>query len=217
MTYAELVQKIRDYTEVDSTVLSDTIINGFIENAEFRVLREVDSDSNRSFKTAQLVASQRYIDVPEDCLVVRSAQIVDSDGVASADNREFLEYKDTNFMSEYNPTDATGVPKYYSYWDEDTLVFAPVPNAQYTIQINYVLKPAALTATNTTTYLSLNFPNGLLYACLVEAYGFLKGPQDLLQLYEQKYKQVVEGFSIEQMGRRRRDEYQMGPPRLQKQ
>jgi len=217
MTYAELVQKIRDYTEVDSTVLSDTIINGFIENAEFRVLREVDSDSNRSFKTAQLVASQRYIDVPSDCLVVRSAQIVDSDGVASADNREFLEYKDTNFMSEYNPTDATGVPKYYSYWDEDTLVFAPVPNAQYTIQINYVLKPAALTATNTTTYLSLNFPNGLLYACLVEAYGFLKGPQDLLQLYEQKYKQVVEGFSIEQMGRRRRDEYQMGPPRLQKQ
>ena len=217
MTYAELVQKIRDYTEVDSTVLSDTIINGFIENAEFRVLREVDSDSNRSFKTAQLVASQRYIDVPADCLVVRSAQIVDSDGVASADNREFLEYKDTNFMSEYNPTDATGVPKYYSYWDEDTLVFAPVPDAAYTIQINYVLKPAALTATNTTTYLSLNFPNGLLYACLVEAYGFLKGPQDLLQLYEQKYKQVVEGFSIEQMGRRRRDEYQMGPPRLQKQ
>jgi len=65
MTYAELVQKIRDYTEVDSTVLSDTIINGFIENAEFRVLREVDSDSNRSFKTAQLVASQRYIDVPD--------------------------------------------------------------------------------------------------------------------------------------------------------
>jgi len=217
MTYAELVQKIRDYTEVDSTVLSDTIINGFIENAEFRVLREVDSDSNRSFKTAQLATNQRYIDVPEDCLVVRSAQIVDSDGVASADNREFLEYKDTNFMSEYNPTDATGVPKYYSYWDEDTLVFAPVPNAAYTIQINYVLKPAALTATNTTTYLSLNFPNGLLYACLVEAYGFLKGPQDLLQLYEQKYKQVVEGFSIEQMGRRRRDEYQMGPPRLQKQ
>jgi hypothetical protein len=217
MTYAELVQKIRDYTEVDSTVLSDTIINGFIENAEFRVLRDVDSDSNRSFKTAQLVASQRYIDVPADCLVVRSAQIVDSDGVASADNREFLEYKDTNFMSEYNPTDATGVPKYYSYWDENTLVFAPVPDAEYTIQINYVLKPAALTATNTTTYLSLNFPNGLLYACLVEAYGFLKGPQDLLQLYEQKYKQVVEGFSIEQMGRRRRDEYQMGPPRLQKQ
>jgi hypothetical protein len=62
----------------------------------------------------------------------------------------------------------------------------------------------------------LQFPNGLLYACLVEAYGFLKGPNDLLQLYEGKYKQVVEGFSIEQMGRRRRDEYQSGVPRIGK-
>ena len=217
MTYAELLTKIRAYTEVDSTVLSDTIIDGFIENAEFRILRDVDSDSNRSYKTAQLVTSQKYIDTPDDMLIIRSAQIVDSSGVASADNREFLEYKDTSFMSEYNPTDATGVPKYYSYWDANTLVFAPVPNAEYTIQINYILKPSALSSTDTTTYLSLHFPNGLLYACLVEAYGFLKGPQDLLQLYEQKYKQVVEGFSIEQMGRRRRDEYQMGPPRLQKQ
>ena len=138
MTYAELLTKIRAYTEVDSTVLSDTIIDGFIENAEFRILRDVDSDSNRSYKTAQLVTSQKYIDTPDDMLIIRSAQIVDSSGVASADNREFLEYKDTSFMSEYNPTDATGVPKYYSYWDANTLVFAPVPNAEYTIQINYI-------------------------------------------------------------------------------
>ena len=86
----------------------------------------------------------------------------------------------------------------------------------YTIQLNYILKDAGLSSTNPTTYISLNFPNGLLYACLVEAYGFLKGPQDLLQLYEQKYKQVVEGFAIEQMGRRRRDEYQSGVPRVGK-
>ena len=63
----------------------------------------------------------------------------------------------------------------------------------------------------------LQFPNGLLYACLVEAFSFLKGPNDLLQLYEGRYKQAVEGFSIEQMGRRRRDEYQQGSPRLPKQ
>ena len=78
------------------------------------------------------------------------------------------------------------------------------------------MKDAGLSSTNPTTYISLNFPNGLLYACLVEAYSFLKGPQDLLQLYEQKYKQVVEGFAIEQMGRRRRDEYQSGVPRVGK-
>jgi len=216
MTYAELVQKIRDYTEVASNVLTDTIVNGFIENAEFRILRDVDSDNNRRYVTANLVASTRFIDTPTNLLVIRSAQIVDSDGTASPDNRDFLQYRDTSFMSEFNPTNDTGVPKYYSNWDENTIVVAPTPDQTYTIQLNYILKPTGLSSTNTTTYLSLQFPNGLLYACLVEAYGFLKGPQDLLQLYEQKYKQTVEGFSIEQMGRRRRDEYQSGVPRIGK-
>jgi hypothetical protein len=84
------------------------------------------------------------------------------------------------------------------------------------MQINYILKPQGLSSTNTTTYLSKEFPNGLLYACLVEAYGFLKGPADMIQFYEGKYSQALQGFTIEQMGRRRRDEYQAGTPRLPK-
>jgi hypothetical protein len=214
MTYAELVQKIRDYTEVDANVLTSTIVDGFIENAEFRILRDVDSDNNRRYATANVAASDRFIRIPDNLLVVRSAQIIDSDGVGAADNREFLEYRDTSYMSEYNSTGVTGVPKYYSMWDEDNIVMAPTPDATYTIQLNYILKDPGLSSTNTTTYISQNFPNGLLYACLVEAFSFLKGPNDLLQLYEGKYKQVVEGFSIEQMGRRRRDEYQSGVPRV---
>ena len=214
MTYAELVQKIRDYTEVDANVLTSTIVDGFISDAEFRILRDVDSDNNKRYATAKLVASNRFIDTPDNLLVIRSAQIIDSDGSSQPDNREFLEYRDTSYMSEYNPTSATGVPKYYGYWDNDTIVLAPTPDATYTIQLNYILKDPGLSATNTETYLSKFFPNGLLYACLVEAFSFLKGPNDLLQLYEGKYKQVVEGFSIEQMGRRRRDEYQSGVPRV---
>ena len=214
MTYDELVQKIRDYTEVDANVLTSTIVNGFIENAEFRILRDVDSDNNRRYVTAQLVSGTRFIDTPDNLLVIRSAQIVDSDGTAAANNRDFLQYRDTSFMSEFNPAESTGVPKYYSNWDQNTIVVAPTPNATYTIQVNYILKPTGLSSTNTTTYLSQQFPNGLLYACLVEAFSFLKGPNDLLQLYEGRYKQVVEGFSIEQMGRRRRDEYQSGVPRV---
>ena len=211
MTYAELVQKIRDYTEVDANVLTDTIVNGFIENAEFRILRDVDSDNNRRYATANLVVSQRFIDLPDDALVIRSAQIVDG---GSGSTRNFLEYRDTSFMSEYNSTGVTGEPKYYGMWDQDTIVLAPTPDSTYQIQLNYILKDAGLSSTNTETYLSKYFPNGLLYACLVEAFSFLKGPTDLLQLYEGKYKQVSEGFSIEQMGRRRRDEYQSGVPRV---
>ena len=214
MTYTELLQKIRDYTEVGSKVLSDTICNGLINDAEFRILRDVDSDNNRRYASANLIASTRFIDTPTDALIIRSAQIVDSALPDTDQNREFLQWRDTSFMSEFNPTAVTGVPKYYSWWDETRIIVAPTPDQTYTIQLNYILKDPGLSSTNTTTYISQNFPNGLLYACLVEAYGFLKGPQDLLQLYEQKYKQVVEGFSIEQMGRRRRDEYQSGVPRI---
>jgi hypothetical protein len=216
MTYAELVDKIRNYTEVTSTVLTDAIINGFIEDAEWRIQREIDMDASRRYKTAQMIASTRFIDTPADALVIRSAQITDSSGVGASSNRDFLQYRDTSFMSEFNPEGATGVPKYYSWWDKDTIVVAPTPDATYTIQLNYILKDPGLSSTNTTTYLSLYFPNGLLYACLIEAFSFLKGPNDLLQLYEGKYKQVIEGFSIEQMGRRRRDEYQSGVPRIGK-
>jgi hypothetical protein len=219
MTYDELKQKIIDYTEVSSNVFTDTILNGFINDAEFKILREVDSDNNRRYVTANLIASTRFIDVPTNLLIVRSAQIVDSE-LASGDtnqNRDFLQFRDTSFMSEFNPTATTGVPKYYSNWDETRIVVAPTPDQTYTIQLNYILKPTGLSSTNTTTYLSTEFPNGLLYACLVEAYGFLKGPVDMLQLYDKKYVEAVKGFSIEQMGRRRRDEYQAGVPRIGKQ
>ena len=220
MTYAELVQKIRDYCEVDSNVFTSTIVDGFLSDAEFRILRDVDSDNNRQYAQADIIAGQRYVNTPlinDQTLVIRSAQITNSTGGADNSSRSFLEYRDTSFMSEYNPTGVQGLPKYYSYWDENTIVVAPTPDINYNMQINYILKPEGLSSTNTTTYLSTEFPNGLTYACLVEAFGFLKGPADMIQYYEGKYKQALEGFTVEQMGRRRRDEYDSGSPRLPKQ
>ena len=220
MTYAELVTKIRDYCEVDANVFTSTIVNGFINDAELKILREIDSDNNRRYAQADIVAGQRYVNTPlinDQTLIIRSAQITNSTGGADNSSREFLEYRDTSFISEYNGSGATGLPKYYSYWDENTIVLAPTPDINYNMQINYILKPAGLSASNTTTYLSEQFPNGLLYACLVEAYGFLKGPADMIQFYEKKYSEAAQGFSIEQMGRRRRDEYQDGSPRIRQQ
>jgi hypothetical protein len=218
MTYAELVQKIRDYTEVDANVFTSTIVNGFILDAEYRILREVDSDNNRKYATATIIAGQSYVSTPlltDQTLIIREAQIIPS-GVYTGPNA-IVEYRDTGFINEYNASNTTGLPKYFSYWDEQQLVLAPIPDLTYTMQLNYILKPAGLSVSNTTTYLSNQFPTGLLYACLVEAYGFLKGPADMIQFYEQKYQSVLQGFSIEQMGRRRRDEFQEGSPQIQKQ
>ena len=214
MTYAELVQKIRDYTEVDSNVFTSTIVNGFILDAEWRIQRDVDSDNNRKYATATIIAGQPYVSTPlltDQTLIIREAQIL-YNGTYSV-----VEYRDNVFINEYNNNQAQGLPKYFSYWDEQNIVVAPIPDLTYTMQLNYTLKPAGLSVSNTTTYLSQQFPSGLLYACLVEAYGFLKGPADMIQFYEQKYQSALQGFSIEQMGRRRRDEYQEGAPQIQKQ
>ena len=208
MTYNELVTKIRDYTEVDSNVFTSTIINGFIENAEFRILRDVDSDNNRKYATASVVVTQKYFNVPDNCLVIRSVQIT-----VSGETR-FLDIRDVTFVNEYNSESLQGAPKYYANWDENTVIVAPTPDQAYTVQVNYILKPTGLSSSTANTYLSQQFPNGLLYACLVEAYGFLKGPQDMLQNYENRYKQAIEGFSLEQMGRRRTDEFLDGEPRI---
>jgi hypothetical protein len=211
MTYAELLQKIRDYTEVDSNVLTDTICNGFIQDAEWRIARDVDADYDRQYSTATLIPGQRYLNMPQPYLIIRSIQII------NAGTRTFIQPRDTSFFGEYNPTDAQGEPKYYGNWYEDVVVFAPVPDIAYQIQVNYILSPVKLSASNTETYISEYFPNGLLYACLVEAFSFLKGPVDMLQLYDKKYQEAAKGFAIEQMGRRRRDEYQAGVPRIGKQ
>jgi len=219
MTYDELVTKIRNYTEVDANVFDATIIDGFISDAEFRILRDVDSDNNRQYAQADIVAGQRYVNTPlisDETLIIRSVQITNSTGGADNSSRAFLEYRDVNFISEYNGAGSQGLPKYYSYWDENTIVLAPTPDQAYNMQINYNLKPTGLSSSNTETYLSKEFPNGLLYACLVEAYGFLKGPADMIQFYEGKYQQALQGFTVEQMGRRRRDEYTSGSPRLPK-
>jgi hypothetical protein len=211
MTYAELLQKIRDYTEVDANVLTDTICNGFIQDAEWRIARDVDADYDRQYATSNVVPGQRFLNMPDPYLIIRSIQII------NAGTRTFIQPRDTSFFGEYNPTDAQGEPKYYGNWYEDVVVFAPVPDIAYQIQVNYILSPVQLSVSNTTTYISEYFPNGLLYACLVEAFGFLKGPVDMLQLYDKKYQEAAKGFAIEQMGRRRRDEYQAGVPRIGKQ
>jgi hypothetical protein len=207
-TYADLVTKIRNYTEVDDTVFTSAIINGFILDAEERILRDVNTDADRKYATASMVSGQKFLNFPDGALVIRALQIT------SGSDKIYLEKRDTTFIDEFNPTQATGVPKYYANLDNDTLMFAPVPNTTFSIQASYVAKPAGLSSSNTQTYLSKNFPAGLLYACLIEAYGYLKGPMDMLQYYEKQYNNAIAKYAIEQIGRRRRDDYFNGAIRI---
>jgi len=210
-TYSELVTQIRDYTETTSDVLSDTIVNDFIEHAEKRIFRDVDLDIFRSYQFATLTVGNPFVSLPgantDNIAFVRSAQIYTS----SSPTRDYLEQKDISFMNEYWPNrDTTGKPKYYANWDQDTLYLAPTPNSAYNIELALNKQPTGLSSSNTTTWVSTNAPKVILYAALCEAFRFLKGPDNMLQYYEQGYQQALQGLQIEQQGRRRRDEYYDG-------
>jgi hypothetical protein len=97
---------------------------------------------------------------------------------------------------------------------ENAIQVAPVPDAAYAVTLDYVYTPDNLSSTNTTTYISENAPELLLYACLVEAFAYLKGPMDMYKLYQDKYNTSLQGFALEQTGRRRRDEFQDGVLRI---
>ena len=222
ISFSDLRTKIRDYTEVTSTVLTDAVIENIVLNAEYRIFRDAPIDAYRKTATDNFVANQEHANLPAGALDVRGVQVADA--TSSLTNPIWLEKRDITFLDEFNGARATGRPKYYamkggatgnSNTTSGAILLSPIPNTTYVFKIHYDAIPAKLEASsNETNYISLNFPNGLLYCCLAETYAYLKGPVDMLQLYEQKYKQEIEKFGGEQLGRRRRDDYTDGTIRI---
>ena len=207
-TYSNLKTDIRNYTEVYSNVLSDSVLTTIVKNAENRIYRDTDSDDDRFYATSNLQSGNRYVTIPSDLRFIRYAQLTDSSG-----NQVYLEQRDTSFMAEYydTPWTQSGLPKYYANWDANYWVVAPTPDSTYLITLAYNKQPDSITTSDSaTTYVSNKYQDLLLYASLVETYGYLKGPADMLQYYEQAYQRASQTYSIEQQGRRRRDEYDDG-------
>ena len=212
-TLENLQTDIRNYTEVDNDsnrtpqVLTDSVLSRIIQNAENKIYREVDSDEERFFATSQLVIGNRYVTIPQDLRFIRYVQLTDSNG-----NQFYLEQRDTSFMSEFYTTPGTSsvdIPRYYGNWDAEFWVVAPTPDKAYTITLAYNKEPISIT--NTTeptaapaatngTYLSNKYQDVLLYASLVNSYGYLKGPQDMIQYYNQAYEKALMSYAIEHLG-----------------
>ena len=214
-TYAQLTQQILDYTEVTTDVLTSTITNDFIEHVENRLFREVDLDVFKSNQTANLTSSNAFISLPggssptpESLGTIRTMHIFPASGTPT---RTMLEQRDVSFITEYAPDrTATGTPVYWSWWDHNSLIVAPTPDSAYNVELGITRLPTRLSSTNTETWLSTNAQSAMLYGCLAEAFKYLKGPAEMLQIYEQSYQRAVQELAMEQQGRHRRDEYMHG-------
>jgi hypothetical protein len=221
MNYSQLVTAIQSYTENQfpdvyladgSTENSTTQINRFIEQAEQRIYNMIQFPSLRRNVTGTTTATNKYLACPADFLAAYSMAVIDADG-----NYEYLLNKDVNFIRQAypKPTD-TGEPKYYALFGpsysnsaELSFILGPTPNAVYTVELHYFFYPESITTAN-TTWLGDNFDSVLLYGSLVEAYTFMKGEQDIISLYDTKFKEALALAKRLGDGMERQDAYRSG-------
>lgn len=201
-TYATLVQAIKDWVQYDETTFNSQIDN-FIRNAEERILYAVDLEVFRKNVSGTTTSGNKYLAAPSDFLAPFSLAVTVS-GTTS-----FLLNKDVEYIQEYNPTGATGTPKYYAYFDVNNFILGPVPAGNYAVELHYYYKPASIVTAN-TTWIGDNAEQALLYACLFEAYTFMKGEPDILNLYNQRFAEALTRLKNLGEGRENVDAYRDG-------
>tara|TARA_R110000822_G_scaffold256267_1_gene382107 strand:+ start:184 stop:843 length:660 start_codon:yes stop_codon:yes gene_type:complete len=210
MTYGQLKQAIKDYTEYEETGFVNNIPL-FIRLSEERILKSVQLSLFRKNSTATTNsgnAAAQYIRAPLDFLAPFSLSLTGADG-----DKLFLDFKDPSFVQTYTPDpNVTGVPKYYCQFDVDNFLMAPTPNAPYTAELHYFYRPQSITAgtDDTATWLSQNAEMALLYGALVEAYIYMKGEPDVMTMYTQRFQESIVG--IKQLGEAKEttDEFRTG-------
>jgi hypothetical protein len=186
-TYAQLKTAIQDYTENTETTFVNSL-DIFIKNTEERILKIAQLEVFRKNQSGNMAANNQYLALPSDYLAPYSLSFT------SGGNKEFVLFKDVNFVQSFNPNNSTsGAPRYYAQFDIDNLILGPTPDAAYEVELHYFYRPASLTAgaEDGTTWLSTNASVSMLYGSLIEAYTFMKGEADLVQNYTQRFTEAL--------------------------
>ena len=213
MNYAALVTAVSDYTE---NTFPTADMNVFIQQAEQRIYNTVQFPSLRKNVTGVTSPANKYLACPGDFLATYSLAVINTDG-----SYEYLLNKDVNFIRQAypQPTD-TATPKYYALFGpqssnaaELTFILGPTPDAVYSMELHYFYYPESI-VTATTTWLGDNFDTVLLYGTLVEAYTYMKGEQDMMALYDGKYKEALSLAKRLGDGLERGDAYRDGQAKI---
>jgi hypothetical protein len=206
MNYTELKTNIEDICENSFT---DDQLAMFTQQAEQKIYNTVQIPALRKNVTGTLTAANKYLSTPSDFLWSYSLAVVDASGVY-----HFLLNKDVNFMREAypKPTD-TGLPKHYAYFDDNTFIVGPTPDAGYTSELHYGYYPQSI-VTAGTTWLGEEFDSALLNGALIEAIRFMKGEPDIVAMYEKMYLQSITLLKSLGDGKLREDAYRSGQFRI---
>jgi len=209
MNYSQLVDLIKQYTQNEETSFVANI-PVFVQLAEERIYNAVFIPAIRKNQIGTLTPSNKYLTVPSDWLANFSLSVIEP--VTNA--QTFLIDKDVNFIREcYPDPDDTGVPKYYAIFDDNTFILGPTPDSNYQVELHYYYYPESI-VTASTSWLGTNFETVLLYGAVREAYIYMKGEQDMMVYYEQKYQESLGLLKLLGEGKDRRDAFRSGLNRI---
>ena len=216
MNYTTLFETIKGYVENDfpDTTFTDVAgtgtvdltsteqINTFIEEAEQRIFNSVQILDLRKNVTGQCTSGNKYLGVPSDWLANFSIAVIDDDG-----SYTYLLNKDVNFIREAFPNpSSTGLPTHYAFFNKDSYILGPTPDANYTMELHYFYYPPSIVSAG-TSWLGDNFDSVLLYGSLLEAYTFMKGEQDVIAMYQKRYDEALAILKQLAEGKNRQDMY----------
>jgi hypothetical protein len=202
MNYTELTENIQEITE--NTFDADQL-KMFTQQAEQKIYNSVQLPEIRKNSTGTCTINDRFLTVPTDFLYSYSMAVIDGSG-----NYDYLTQVDVNFIREAYPNiTATGKPKHYAYFSEDSFLLGPTPDAAYSMQLHYGYYPESI-VTAGTTWLGDNFDSALLNGALIEAIRFMKGEEDMVALYEKHYLHAIQLLMNLSDGKLRQDSYKYG-------
>lgn len=209
MNYSQLTTLIQDYCEsTEQSFVAN--IPTFVQLAEERIYNTVQLPAIRKNVTGTMTINLQYFQLPSDWLSTFSLAVIDP----TTGEYEYLLNKDVNFIrASYPPPNSYGKPKYYAIFDDTTMILGPTPDLAYTAELHYFYYPPSI-VTNATSWLGDNFENVLLYGSLREAYTYLKGEQDMMNYYEQKYQEALAQLKRLGDGLDRQDAYRSGQARI---
>lgn len=205
MTYGELKTAVQDFVQSTETSFVSNLPL-FIRLAEERIMKNVRLNLFQKNASGTTTSGNKYVAAPADFLAPISLSLT------IGGEQTFLLLKNADFIQEYIRDSTSGEPIYFGQYDVNNLILAPIPNSAYALEMHYLYRPASLTAGSDsgTTWLSENAEVALLYGTLVEAYTYLKGDQDLMVLYSQRFAEALQRLKNLGEGLETTDEYRTG-------
>ena len=209
MNYAQLTTLIQDYCEsTEQSFVAN--IPTFVQLAEERIYNTVQLPAIRKNVTGAVTSGNQYMSLPSDWLSTFSLAVIDP----VTQDYEYLLNKDVNYIrAAYPPPTSTGKPAYYAIWDDTTMLLGPTPDAAYVMELHYYYYPTSIVDAG-TSWLGNNFESVLLYGAVREGYTYLKGSEDMMAYYENKYQEALGQLKRLGDGLDRQDAYRSGQARI---